>query len=120
MASTEAVLPKPGELWLVSFGASRDGEPTKNRPALVLSSDELLTGSGLDLVIVTPLSATLHPAMSRPPVPAGTGLERASVVIPRAVRAVALGRLLRRLGEAPADTLDATRRILADLIGLEA
>lgn len=41
MESTE---PRRGEIWLVSLGAARAGEPGKNRPAIVISVDEILAG----------------------------------------------------------------------------
>ncbi|TXB91664.1 type II toxin-antitoxin system PemK/MazF family toxin, partial [Mycobacterium tuberculosis] len=34
--------PRRGDLWLVSLGAARAGEPGKHRPAVVVSVDELL------------------------------------------------------------------------------
>jgi len=66
--------------------------PRPDRAQRHLTHDSYVGGwlSVLDPVIGTPLSATLQPAVSRPPVPAGTGLERDIVVITRAVRAVAL------------------------------
>jgi mRNA interferase MazF len=112
--------PEAGELWLVRFGAAEVGEPSKNRPALVLSDSSLLSGSVYDLVIVVPVSATMTPALSRPHVAAGDGLDVDSVAVPRAVRAVTLARLLRRLGTAPEPAVDEVRRVLADLIGLDA
>jgi mRNA interferase MazF len=40
MVSTE---PQRGEIWLTSLGAARKGEPGKNRPAIVVSVDEMST-----------------------------------------------------------------------------
>ncbi|MGO9751472.1 MAG: hypothetical protein ACLP8S_02625 [Solirubrobacteraceae bacterium] len=38
-----------GELWLVSLGATRAGEPRKSRPAIILSVDDLLSGTPTSL-----------------------------------------------------------------------
>lgn len=42
----------------MSFGAARPGEPGKNRPAVVISSDSLGTGTVADLIVVVPLSSS--------------------------------------------------------------
>jgi mRNA-degrading endonuclease toxin of MazEF toxin-antitoxin module len=113
-------LPQAGELWLVRFGSAEPGEPSKNRPAIVLSDAVMLTGSVFDLVIVVPVSSSVTPALSRPALPPCGGLDAPSVAVPRAIRAVAIGRLLRRLGAVPDETVIAIRRVAADLIGLTA
>jgi mRNA interferase MazF len=120
MASNEPTplaRPQEGEVWLVSFGAGRIGEPTKNRPVLVLSSAELLTGSVHDLVIVLPISASMPPTISRPVIGVEAGLEQESAVICRAIRAISPTRMLRRLGTAPTESLEQCRSVLADLLG---
>jgi mRNA interferase MazF len=116
MASTE---PRRGEIWLVSFGAARKGEPGKNRPAIIVSVDELLTGSDEDLVVVVPLSSSRAASMLRPPVPRSAGIDANSAAIPRAVRAVARRRLQRRIGKAGSKTLEETEKALATVLGLE-
>jgi mRNA interferase MazF len=64
MASTE---PRRGEVWLVSFGAGRDGEPAKNRPAVVVSVDEQnVDATAADLIVVVPLSSSRAPSPLRP------------------------------------------------------
>lgn len=71
MASTEQ--PRRGEIWLVSLGAGRRGEPAKTRPAIVISVDELLTGSDEELVVVVPLSSSRAPSKLRSAVSAAEG-----------------------------------------------
>jgi len=117
MASAEA--PRRGEIWLVSLGAARRGEPGKNRPAVVVSADELITGAEDELVVVVPLSSSRAPSMLRPPVSPETGIDQESAAIPRAVRAVARRRLLRRIGELDADTMAAVERALATVLVLD-
>lgn len=116
MASSE---PGRGDIWLVSLGAGRKGEPGKNRPAIVVSVDGLLTGSDEDLLVVVPLSSSRAASALRPSVPPSTGIDAESAAIPRAIRAVARGRLLRRLGEADPKTLADIERAMATVLGLE-
>jgi mRNA interferase MazF len=117
MASAEA--PRRGEVWLVSLGAARRGEPGKNRPAAIVSVEELLTGAGHELVVVVPISSSREPSALRPPVAVTEGVKGESVAIPRAVRAVARDRLLRRLGTLQEETLRAVERSLATVLGLD-
>jgi mRNA interferase MazF len=116
MASTE---PRRGDIWLVSLGAARKGEPGKNRPAVVVSVDDLLTGSDEDLIVVVPLSSSRAPSLLRPSVPSSAGVDAESAAIPRAVRAVARKRLLRRIGEAGPETIEQIEGALATVLGLE-
>ena len=116
MASTE---PRRGEVWLVSFGAARPGEPGKNRPAVVVSSDSLNTGTVADLVVVVPLSSSSAPSVLRPKVQDIVGVDRPSRAICRSVRGVARSRLLRRLGSLAPATLGEVERALALILALD-
>ncbi len=118
MASAEG--PSRGEIWLVSLGAARKGEPGKNRPAIVISADELLSGTDDELIVVVPLSSSRAPSKLRPPVSPASGIDAESAAIPRAVRAVSRRRLLRRLGRLEPDTLAAVDRALATVLALDA
>jgi mRNA interferase MazF len=117
MASTEE--PRRGEIWLVSFGAARRGEPGKNRPATIISVDGLLSGADHELVVVVPISSSRPPSALRPRVSPAEGIESESVAIPRAIRAVARRRLLRRLGALSPETLVAIEQSLATVLGLD-
>jgi mRNA interferase MazF len=111
--------PRRGEVWLVSLGAARRGEPGKNRPAIVVSVDDLLVGADHELIAVVPLSSSLPRSALRPEVGPEAGIDARSVAIPRAVRGVARRRLLRRLGEASGATLSEVDAALATVLGLE-
>ncbi|HEY5287932.1 MAG TPA: type II toxin-antitoxin system PemK/MazF family toxin [Solirubrobacteraceae bacterium] len=115
MASAE---PRRGEVWLVSFGASRPGEPGKNRPAIVLSLDSLSTDSVADLIAVVPLSSSTASSALRPEVEGVNGVDRPSHAIPRAIRGVARSRLLRKLGTVRPATLAEIERALLLILGL--
>lgn len=116
MASTE---PRRGDVWLVSFGAGRDGEPAKNRPAVVVSVDEQNIGAtASDLIVVVPLSSSRAPSPLRPEIPPSAGVEQTSRAICRAVRGLARARLLRRLGELDPEPLAEIEQALSLILAL--
>jgi len=100
--------PSRGEIWLVSLGAARQGEIGKTRPVLVVSVDDLLTGSPYDLITVVPFTTNprQRPNRLQPRVPAGHGLECDSVALCNAPRALVASRFFRRLGELPDEVLN--------------
>lgn len=116
MASTE---PQRGELWLVSLGAARKGEPGKNRPVVVVSVDEIQAGVPDELVVAVPVSSSRAPSPLRPEVSADEGVENLSVAVCRGVRAVARTRFLRRLGSAKPETMASIEAALAMILGIE-
>lgn len=116
---TGSTEPRRGEVWLVSFGAARRGEPGKNRPAIVVSVDELLVGAEHELIAVVPLSSSLPRSALRPRVGPEAGIDADSVAIPRGVRGVARRRLLRRLGAVEPETMADLERSLGLVLGLD-
>ena len=116
MASVE---PRRGDIWLVSFGAARAGEPGKHRPAVVISIDQLNAQHDDDLIMVVPLSSSRAPSALRPEVSSAEGVERPSRAICRATRAVARARLLQRSGAVLPDTLGEIERTLLVILGLD-
>lgn len=117
MASTDA--PRRGEIWLVALGAARAGEPGKTRPAVVVSVDELSTGTPADLTVVVPLSGSLAPSALRVEITPIAGVDRPSLAIPRAVRAVVASRLIRRIGSVEPATIEQIETALALILGLD-
>ncbi len=111
--------PRRGEIWLVSLGAARRGEPGKNHPAIVVSVNEIATGAEDELLVVVPLSASRAPSRLRPQVSPEQGIDEPSAAICRGVRAVARRRLLRRIGEAKPVTMAEIERVLATILGLD-
>jgi mRNA interferase MazF len=116
---TESAEPRRGEIWLASLGAARPGEPGKNRPVMVLSSEELLIGDAGELIVVVPLSSSVAPSRLRPSMDPSSGIDNDSAAVCRAVRGIARSRLLRRLGEASAETLAEVEVALATVLDLE-
>jgi mRNA interferase MazF len=114
MASTE---PRRGDVWLVSLGAGRSGEPGKNRPAIVVSADQLASGSPNEPIVVVPLSSSVPSSALRPEIVA-EGVERPSRAVCGTVRGVARSRLLRKLGALTPAKLAEVDRALALVMGL--
>jgi mRNA interferase MazF len=108
-----------GEVWLVSLGAGRKGEPGKNRPGIVVSVDEILAGLESELVVLVPVSRSRTPSPLRPAVRPGEGVEAKSAAICRGVRAVGRTRLLRRLGALKPSTMREVEQALALVLGLD-
>jgi mRNA interferase MazF len=116
MASTE---PHRGEIWLVSLGAARAGEPGKSRPAIVVSIDEISAGVEDELLVVVPLSSSRARSELRPDVSPDEGVDSPSAAICRGVRAVARSRLMRPIGKARPETLREVQLALAMILGIE-
>jgi mRNA interferase MazF len=117
MASTSTE-PRRGEVWLVSFGAARPGEPGKNCPAVVVSVDRIIAGPSFEPIVVVPLSSSSTPSVLRPEVRDIEGVDRPSHALPRALRGVARSRLLRRLGKLPPEKLAEIEHALTLILGL--
>jgi mRNA interferase MazF len=115
MASAD---PRRGEVWLVSLGAARKGEPGKNRPAIVISVDEIVAGVEHELFVVVPVSSSRAPSLLRPPVSPGEGIDANSAAICRGVRAVSRSRLMHRIGQLTPSTLHEVEQALATILGL--
>jgi mRNA interferase MazF len=101
------------------LGAARKGEPGKNRPAVVVSMDEISAGVEDELFVVVPLSRSRAASLLRPQVSPDEGVDADSSAICRGVRAVARTRLLAPIGSVRAQTLAEIDRALAMILGLD-
>ncbi|ASL18443.1 toxin (plasmid) [Mycobacterium intracellulare subsp. chimaera] len=110
--------PRRGDLWLVSLGAARAGEPGKHRPAVVVSVDELLTGIDDELVVVVPVSSSRSRTPLRPAVSPAEGVDTDSVAVCRSIRAVARTRLVERLGTIRPGTMREIEDVLTLILGI--
>jgi mRNA interferase MazF len=110
--------PRRGDLWLVSLGAARAGDPAKHRPAVVVSVDEILAGIDDELVVVVPVSSSRSRTPLRPPVSPAEGVDTDSVAVCRSVRAVTRTRLLERLGTIRPGTMHEIEDALALILGI--
>jgi mRNA-degrading endonuclease toxin of MazEF toxin-antitoxin module len=77
-----------------------------------------MTGSDRDLCTVVPVSSSVEPAKLRPRLTADGSLNENSVAVVRAVRSVARGRLVRRIGQASANEQSAVDSALLLTLGL--
>jgi len=116
---SESTIPNPsrGELWLVALGAARKGELGKNRPCIVVSIDDIRTGSPYDHITVVPLSSSRPVKRMQPLVPAGNGLDHDSVAVCDFPSAVVPSRFLRYLGSVSDKTLNDIIEALALIQG---
>lgn len=112
--------PRRGELWLVALGTARAGEPGKQRPAVIVSSDELLAGVTDELVVVVPVSSSRSQTPLRPSIAPAEGVDVDGVAVCRGIRAVARARLMQRLGAVEPDTLREIERALSHILGVGA
>ncbi|MDR0627538.1 MAG: type II toxin-antitoxin system PemK/MazF family toxin [Bifidobacteriaceae bacterium] len=110
--------PARGEIWLTRFGAAATGEPSKTRPAVVVSATALHGPDPWDLVCVVPLSASANQGGLRPRIGRRDGLDRDSVAMCRAVVGLAPSRLLRRLARLEEGELDAISEALSVILCL--
>lgn len=110
--------PRRGELWLVALGAGRHGEPTKHRPAAVVSVDDILSGLESELVVIVPVSRSRTLSPLRPRITSTEGVEVDSVAVCRAVRGITKSRLVRPLGRLRPDTMREIERALAMILGI--
>lgn len=118
-SATASNSPCRGQIWLTAFGSARGGEPGKHRPAVILSVDDLVTGSDRDLFVVVPLSSSATPTPLTPVVTAKEGAGEKSVAVCRAVRSVARRRLIKNVGIVHRDTIAEIEHSLGLILGLE-
>lgn len=111
--------PRRREVWLVALGAGRSGEPGKTRPAVVVSSDELISGASGELIVIVPLSSSMAPSGLRVEVAPIAGIDVPSRAVCRAVRAVASPRFVRRIGSVDRATMEQIETALAQILGLD-
>lgn len=107
-----------GEVYMIDSEPFMGHEQGGRRPLLVVSIDPM-NRSAARLTIGVPLTTTdhgneLHVRLSPPE----GGLARTSFAMPEMVRSVSTARLLRRLGFASTDTVEAVAKRIGVLIGL--
>jgi mRNA interferase MazF len=101
---------KRDEVWLVSLDPAQGSEMRKTRPCVIVSPDEANTY--LRTVIIVPMTSTERPYPTR----AGIMFRnrRGQVALDQ-IRAVDKERLVRKLGTAPAKTMEAISSVLVEM-----
>jgi len=85
---------------------------------VIVSADEILAGEEDELLVIVSLSSSRTPSTLRPALGPEAGIDKPSAAICRAVRGISRQRLLRRLGEAPQETMAEIDRALGLTLGL--
>ena len=109
--------PRCGQIWLVALGAARKGEIGKTRPVVVVSVDQVRSGSKFDLISVVPLSASRPARLLRPRIPATDGLEEDSIAMCDAVQSISQTRFLEHLAMLPDHLMAEIRSARATIEG---
>lgn len=119
MATAREVVPRRGDVFLVSFDPTLGAEIQKTRPALILQNDIANRFSPITIVaaITSQLDSKLYPTDVLIKAPEA-GLERDSVVLLNQIRSIDRQRLIRRLGRVTAETLRHVDRALTISVGL--
>src|ERR1700752_4068821 len=102
-----------GEGWPASLDPTFGSQLPKTRPCLIVSPDEL--NGKLRTLIIAPLTTGSRRAPFRVP---AKFQGKDGVILPDQIRAIDRKRLVRRLGRAPAATLNATLAVLRELFGV--
>lgn len=107
-----------GEVWLVNLDPTLGREQAGTRPALIISED-LFNQSYADLVIVIPITSQKKNIRSHVPIAKGEGgLTLESYAKCEDVRSISKQRLKKKLGKAPALTIESVEEKLKFLLGL--
>ena len=107
-----------GDVWMVNLSPTIGHEQAGQRPALIVSVDEL-NKSAAELVIVVPLTSREKRIRSHVEVDEGeAGLKVRSFIKCEDVRSIATRRLERRLGSVKPRTLEVVESRLRFLLGL--
>lgn len=102
-----------GDIWLVNLDPTVGSEIRKSRPCIVISPPEL--NEHLRIVIVAPMTSKGFAAPFRVPIThAGTQ----GLVVLDQMRAIDKTRLVKRLGAAPAKTLEQVLHTLQELFAV--
>ena len=121
MATARQVVPRRGDVFVVSFDPTLGAEIQKTRPALILQNDVANRFSPITIVaaITSQFAEKLYPTDILITAPEG-GLDRDSVVLLNQIRSIDRQRLIRRLGRLSADTMHQVDRAVAISVGLVA
>lgn len=101
-----------GDVWFVQLDPTLGHEQGGNRPALIVSVDQLGTGPS-ELAIVVPITKTDRPNPLHVEIePPEGGVRVRSYAMPEMVRSISRERLIERWGSVRTETLDeVTRRV---------
>jgi len=118
MATARKIVPRRGDIFVVSFDPTLGAEIQRTRPALIVQNDVANRFSPITIVaaITSQFDAKLYPTEVLIKAPQG-GLERDSVVLLNQIRSIDRQRFVRRLGRISAETMRDVDRALAISLG---
>ena len=102
--------PQRGDVYLISLDPTRGSEIRKTRPCVVVSPDEL--NDHLGTFLVAPMTTGGHPYPFRI---ACQFQDKVGYVVADQLRTVDRIRLVRRLGQLPADTMNQVLNVLQQM-----
>jgi len=106
-----------GEVWLTNFNPSFGTELHKNRPVLIISSNEV--NNYHPRVVVIPISTKNYSGLSVVAITSkGAGLDKQSVALPAEIRAVDKIRLTKKLGRISKIELKEVEEVVKLVLGL--
>lgn len=113
------IIPKRGEIYLVSFDPTIGSEIKKTRPALILQNNISNTYSSITIVaaITSKFDDTLYPTEVLIESPEG-GLSQDSVVLLNQIRSIDKARLIQRLGVVKDKTINRVNQAIEISLGL--
>lgn len=107
---------KRGEIWLTNFNPGFRTELHKNRPALIISANEV--NKHHPRVIVIPISTKNYSGLSVVLITSkGSGLDKESIILPAEIRAVDKARLNKRLGKISKDKMKEVEEVAMLILG---
>lgn len=105
-----------GEIWLTNFDPGFRTELHKNRPALVISSNDV--NNHHPRIIVIPISTKNYSGLSVVQnTSKGSGLDKESVILPIEIRAIDKMRLKKKLGKIPKGKLREVEEVIKLVLG---
>jgi mRNA interferase MazF len=113
------VTPRRGEIYLVNFDPTVGAEIQKTRPALVIQNDIANEHSAITIVaaISSKFDENLYPTEVLISA-SSSGLLKDSVVLLNQIRSIDRQRLIRRLGKASDETMNAIDRAIQISLGI--
>lgn len=113
------VIPKRGEIYLVSFDPAVGAEIRKTRPALILQND--IGNRYSDTTIVAAITSSGDEKLYPTEVlieAVKTGLKNDSVVLLNQIRTIDKGRLIEKIGSVETETMERVNRAIDISLGL--
>ncbi len=113
------VIPKRGDMYLVSFDPAVGAEIKKTRPALILQNDigNRYSGATIVAAVTSSVNEKLYPTEVLVEA-TKTGLKNDSVVLLSQIRTIDKRRLIKKIGSVEKETMELVHRAIEISLGL--